>query len=809
MDRFRQSIDRFIHIFPAKGLYTYNCDGMILRLFYALVFSILCSSLSLSAQNAYILSGVITDGKTGESLIGATVLVPVLEMGTNTNEYGFYSISIPAGDSVTVEFSYVGFQPQPRKLLLTDDFQLNIELNTGIELEEVIVKANSFEEQLNSSEMSVEAISTKEAKLIPVLLGESDILKSIQLKPGIPSGAEGTTGLFVRGGSADQNLIVLDEAVVYNAYHLFGFFSTFNTDAVKDLKLYKGGFPSQYGGRLSSVIDVKLKEGNNKKFSGSGGLGAIASRLTLEGPIQKGKSSFIVSGRRTYFDVFTRQLNRSNRDKPDNNPIPDYFFYDLNTKLNFTLGKKDKIYLSGYFGRDVFGFQGDFFDFQFDWGNATGTIRWNHVFNPRLFANTTFTYSDYQYNIENKVTGFSFLVGSGIRDINLKSDFYYVLNNQHTLRFGGNITNHQFDVGRLKAGSDDGEINFQAGQNFDAMEGGVYVSEEWEVSDRLKINAGLRLSGFYEDDRFYGGIEPRLSGKYSLTNRLSLKASYARMYQYLHLVSTGGVALPTDIWYPSTRKVKPQSSDQVALGLAYLLGSDFFLTFETYYKKLHNQLEFIDGAALFANDNLEEEFAIGKGRGYGLELSLEKKEGKLTGWIGYTLAFVERGEFETVDPFASFQQTGYFSPVYDRRHDLSIVAILEFAPRWSATATFVYGSGDLRWLPTGRFSFQDIYGATFEPVVPVYEDRNDYRLPPYHRLDLGLVYKWTPKWGECDLSLNVINAYDRRNTFFIYLEPKFREVDAGGVLINLPEGIVANQVSLFPIIPSLTWNFKF
>lgn len=774
------------------------------------LFLILLGSAPLFAQQQFTVSGTVFDASSGETLIGATVAAPELGSGTLTNEYGFYSISLPAQDSVTLEFSYVGFQTQRRTLFLTADLSLDIELGSGVQLDEVVVKANSFEEQLQSTEMSVEAISTKQVKNIPVLLGESDVIKVIQLKPGIPSGSEGTTGLFVRGGGGDQNLIILDEAVVYNANHLFGFFSTFNTDAVKDLKIYKGGFPAQYGGRLSSVLDVKLKEGNNKEFSGSGGLGLIASRLTLEGPIQKNKSSFIVSGRRTYVDLFTRMVNRANADNEDFSPIPDYYFYDLNTKINFELGEKDRLFLSGYFGRDVFGFEGDFFDFSFDWGNATGTARWNHVFNPKLFANTTFTYSDYQYNIRNEVTGFSFDLGSNIRDANLKTDFYYVANPRNTLRFGANVTHHNFTVGRLKAGSTDGVVNFSAGQEYNGLEMGAYVSDDFDVSDRLKLSTGLRLSGFYNDGTTYVNLEPRFASRYTLTEQWVLKASYARMFQYLHLVANSGVTLPTDIWYPSTERVRPQRSDQVALGISYLLKRDYLINFETYYKSLDNQLEFVDGAEIFANDDLEEEFAIGRGEAYGMEISIEKDEGKLTGWIGYTLAFVQRGDFETIDPEGNFAQQGYFSPIYDRRHDLSVVAVYELSPRLTATATFVYGSGDLRWLPNGRFTFQDVYGGNFEPIIPIYGDRNQFRLPAYHRLDLGLVWRFFPRWGESDLTFSVINAYDRRNTFFLFFEPEFEtEQDANGNAIEIPTRVAAKQVSLFPILPSVTWNFKF
>lgn len=762
------------------------------------------------AQEQFTLSGTVSDGESGETLIGATITAPDLNIGTTTNEYGFYALELPAGDSISVEFSYVGFQPLQRWVSLQSDRLLNVELREGVQLEEVVVKADGFREQLRSSEMSVEKLSPREAKRIPLLLGESDLLKAIQLKPGIPSGTEGAPGLFVRGGGNDQNLIVLDEAVVYNANHLFGFFSTFNTEAVKDLKLYKGGFPAQYGGRLSSVIDVKLKEGNNKKLSGAGGLGLIASRLTLEGPIQPEKSSFMISGRRTYVDLFTRLYNRANTGNPDFDPVPDYYFYDLNTKVNFQLGEKDRLMLSGYFGRDVFGFDDDNFNFDFDWGNATGTLRWNHLFNNNLFSNTTLTFSNYEYNIENRLTGFSFRVGSNIRDINWKTDFYYALNNRHTLRFGSQATAHFFRIGRLKAGSDDGRVSFSAGQDFTGLEFGAYLSDELRFGEKLEIQAGLRLSGFLNDGTWVLRPEPRLSGRFNPDDRWALKASYARMNQYLHLVANSGIALPTDIWYPTTRRILPQSSDQFALGLSFLAGKGLFLNWEAYYKKLGNQIEFVDGAELFLNDELEEEFAIGRGRAYGMEWSVEKKEGRLQGWIGYTLAFVRRGDFRPVAPGASFQQEGYFAPVYDRRHDLSLVALYEISRRFSLNATFVYGSGDLRWLPPGRFSFQDTYGGEFKSVVPHYLDRNNYRLPPYHRLDLGVIYQLNPKWGESELTLTVVNVYDRRNVFFIFLDPKFRELsDDDGQTFQVPERVSARQVSLFPILPSLTWNFTF
>ena len=656
--------------------------------------------------------------------------------------------------------------------------------------------------------MSVEAVTTKEAKALPALLGEVDIIKTIQLKPGITSGSEGNSGLFVRGGGADQNLIILDEAIVYNANHLFGFFSTFNADAIKDVKIYKGGFPAKYGGRLSSVIDVKLKEGNQKKFAGSGGIGLISSRLTLEAPIQKDRSSFMVSGRRTYVDLITRQINKINEDKEDYDPIPDYYFYDLNTKVNYEFSDKDRLYLSGYFGRDVFSFDGDFFEFDFDWGNATGTARWNHVFNPKLFSNTTFTYSDYKYEIANKVTGFTFSLSSHIRDANFKSDFYYALSSRQSLRFGANITHHSFEVGRLKAGSDDGKVSFSAGQDLSGLEFGAYVQDEWEATDRLKINMGARVSGFANDGTTHFGVEPRLAGKYSLSDRLSFKASYARMYQYVHLISNSAIALPTDIWYPSTENVQPQISDQVAIGASLQIGENLFLTNEYYYKWLDNQIDFKDHAQLFANDALEEEFAFGDGYAYGMEIGLEKKEGKLTGWLGYTLAYVRRGEFTLLNG-DRIMDGRYFPPRYDRRHDLSVVAMYTISKRLSASASFVYGSGDVGWLPSGRFYLQGVEGAELEPFVPAYGDRNTFRVPPYHRMDLGLVYKFFPKWGTNDLTLSIYNIYNRRNPYVVYIEPEFADIEGPTGAIEVFTGAAAKQVSLFPMIPSLTWNFAF
>ncbi|MBL7806889.1 MAG: TonB-dependent receptor [Saprospiraceae bacterium] len=761
------------------------------------------------AQNATV-SGTIRDNQNGETLIGATVQATGLGKGNASNEYGFYSLTLPEGtDSLELRFAYIGYQTLLLKVLPKGAVKLDVQLvPVGAILEEVVIKANALDEKRKSTEMSVSTISTKEVKALPALFGETDIIKILQLKPGITPGSEGTTGLFVRGGNNDQNLIVLDEAVVYNANHLFGFFSTFNSDAVKDLKVYKGGFPAQYGGRLSSVIDVRMKEGNNKKISGTGGIGLISSRLTLEGPIQKDKSSFIISGRRTYADIITEAVNRSNADDPEYNKIPRYFFYDLNTKVNFTLSPKDRLFLSGYFGRDVFTFKDPTFDFRFDWGNATGTARWNHVFGPTLFANTTFTYSDYRYKIQNQIQGFSFELGSNVMDANTKVDFYWQPNNTHTVRFGANGTYHDFVTARLQAGSDDGKIRFEAGRAYDGWESGAYIADEW-AKNRLKLNYGLRLSMWQNNPAFYLNAEPRVAANFEANKRLSLKASYARMNQYVHLLASSGLSLPTDIWYPSTEGVKPQISDQIAVGSSYLFGDQILVTWEAWYKWMQNTVDFKDGAELFGNNDLENELAIGRAYAYSpLELEIEKKEGRLTGWIGYTLAWVRRGKFPEID------NGEWFAPRHDTRHNLSVVALWD-AKKWKKrgkdkslqlTATFVYTSGYPAWLPSGRASFIDFPGAQPQFVVPLYGPRNTFRYPAYTRTDVGIVYKWKNKKGmENDLTLSVYNATDRRNPYFITIAVETETTAVGEV----PFEIRAKQVSLFPILPSLTWNFKF
>ncbi len=760
------------------------------------------------AQEAarFTISGTVRGGH-GEALPGASVAVPALNTGTAADSLGRFLLSLPAGRHHLVVAS-IGYQPTERDLNLTRNQRLAFSLEeSGNELGEVVVEgAATLEQKLKTTQMGVDHVSIREAKLLPALFGEVDILKTLQLKPGVQSGGEGTSGLFVRGGSADQNLVLLDNALVYNPNHLFGLFSVFNSDAVQSVDLYKSGFPAQFGGRLSSVVDVKLREGDRQHYVATGGIGLISSRLTYEGPINKGKGSFIVSGRRTYFDIFTRALNRANEHKEDYSPIPDYYFYDLNAKANYTLGENDQLFLTGYLGRDVFGFNSSGgFNFNFNWGNTIGTLRWNHVFSPRLFANTSVSVSDYKYDLLNKLDQFSFSLGSNIRDYTVRTDFEYTPNDRHVLKAGAMLTQHRFGVGRLNANSGDGSVNFGSDVTYSGLEGALYASDNYKATDQLQLEGGLRLTGFRSGSNQYGGLEPRASARYSLNSRTSLKASYALMYQYVHLVTNSGASLPTDIWYPSRLSVQPQRSQQVSGGISFLLGQGkYLLTNEVYYKWGRNQVDFKDGAQLFVNPELDSEFIFGKSWSYGDELYLEKKSGKTTGWIGYTLAWSWRN-FQPQRGTTGVNNGADFHPNYDRRHNLTVVVIHQLNARINLTASFIYTSGNLTTLPLGRFGVQDIPGSStgIDPrPVPIYPDRNSYQLIPYHRLDLGVVYKIGSRLNQ-DLTLSIYNAYNRRNAYFVFFDSiKDKATDR-------TIGYKAQQVSLFPVIPSLTYNFRF
>ena len=757
------------------------------------------------AQARHVLSGLVRDTD-GAALPGATVTLPALGLGTATDANGRYRLDVPAGpQDVTV--SFIGYLPQTFRVNMSRSQQRDLTLTPDAnELGEVVVSGQqTLREKLETTQMGVETLTAREAKLLPALFGEVDILKTLQLKPGVQSGGEGSSGIFVRGGSADQNLVLLDNALVYNPNHLFGLFSVFNSDAVQSVDLYKSGFPAQFGGRLSSVIDVRMREGSREKFTVNGGIGLIASRLSLEGPINKGKGSFLVSGRRTYFDIFTRALNRANADDESWRPIPDYYFHDFNAKANYTLGDKDQVFVTGYLGRDVFGFNSfGNLTANFSWGNTLGTLRWQHTFSDKLTANTQVGTTNYRYTLGSAFDIISFGLTSTIRDYNARVDFDYAPHAAHQVRFGGSFTHHTFGVGRLQVETGDNSLNIDDQISYPALEGGLYASDKWTVSDKLQAELGLRLSGFSSEGRLYGGLEPRLAARYSLSDKLALKANYALMYQYAHLVSNSGASLPTDIWYPTRLSVKPQRSQQVSAGASWLLfGGKFLLTNEVYYKWAANQIDFRDGAQIFANPNLDQEFLFGRGWSYGNELYLEKQKGKTTGWIGYTLAWAwrrippQRGTDGINDGRAYF-------PTYDRRHNLNVVVLHQLSTRLSLTASFVYTSGAPTTLPAGRYFAQNVPGGDLL-AVPVYPDRNSYRLIPYHRLDLGVVWKLRPvRFGtERDLTFSVYNAYDRRNAYFVYFEV------SRDATTDVIDGFTAQQVSLFPIIPSVTYNFKF
>ncbi|MGB0984990.1 MAG: TonB-dependent receptor [Saprospiraceae bacterium] len=751
------------------------------------------------SQENYTISGYMRDGSTGEELLYATVVVKETGSGATTNLYGFYSITLPAG-KYTVQYSYIGMQAQEMVVDLKADLKKDVELTSGAtDLNEIVIEGEKDDENITNTEVSVVTLDVKDAKLIPVLLGEQDILKTLQLMPGVSSNSEGSSGFFVRGGDADQNLILLDEAPVYNASHLLGFFSVFNSDALKDVKLYKGGMPAEYGGRVSSVMDVRMKNGNMKEWNVSGGLGLISSRLTVEGPIQKDKGSIIVSGRRTYADVLAKPFLE------DGFSDADLYFYDFNLKANYKIGEKDRIYLSGYLGRDVFGTD----NFGFNWGNTTGTLRWNHLFSDKLFSNTTLVYSDYDYGFKVQAGNNGISLSSGIYDYNLKQDYNYYLNPNNTLSFGWLVNYHRLKPSTFTIGEEEAEED-ETQDEQKALEGGFYISNEQKFSDKLTINYGVRLSTFSNVGEYtekvynefddvissttygsgeiynsYYGLEPRVNATYLLNNSSSLKASYNRNYQYLHLLSNSTSGTPTDLWIASSPLVKPQIANQVALGYFRNFNNNTYeFSAETYYKNLENQVDFEDGGSGVNNLDLESDIVFGKGRTYGLEVFLKKKKGDFTGWISYTLAKSER-QFEAIN------DGSWFSARQDRTHDISIVGVYQLSPKWSLSASFVYYTGDAVTFPIGKYF---IDGG----LVNLYGDRNADRMPNYHRLDLGATYivKDNDKFYS-DLSFSIYNIYNQRNAYQI----NFSLDDTGATQ--------ATQLALFGIIPSITWNFNF
>lgn len=766
------------------------------------------------AQEKFTISGTVTDVGNGETMIGTNVYVEELKVGTTTNLYGFYSLTVPEG-KYTLTVSYLGFEPFKKEIDLSKDLSINLELQpSSIQKDEVVITGEVKDKNATSTDMGTVEIPIQQVKDLPALGGEVDILKVIQLLPGVQSGSEGNAGLYVRGGGPDQNLVLLDEAVVYNASHLLGFLSVFNADAIKTMELTKGGMPAKYGGRLASVLDISMKEGNNKKFQIEGGLGAVSSRLTVQGPIVKDKASFILSGRFAYAGLLASVFV-----SPESNFAGSkYYFYDANGKVNYRINDKNRVFLSGYFGRDVFNFNNSDGGFAagIDWGNATGSVRWNHLFNPKLFLNTTFVFSDYNFGFTAGQQEFDFSLRSGIQDYNLKLDLNWMPNVRHAVQFGGQYTYHIFTPSTATARS--GDVEFDLGDpKFHAQEAAIYIQDEWDISKRFKINAGVRGSLFantgpfdryvlneldqvvdtitykpFENIKTYFGIEPRISGRAMLGENNSIKASYTMNYQYIHLTSLASVTLPTDFWVPSTDIVKPEVGHQWALGYFHNFFDDKLETsVEVYYKTMDNLVEYKEGVSPGdnVNSNPDHNFTFGSGRSYGAEFFIRKNGRKLNGWLGYTLAWTDR-------TFAELNEGKTFPATYDRRHDISVVGSYRLGKRWSVSAVFVYGTGQTATLPVARYIIDG-------NLVNEFGDRNWYRMPAYHRLDLGATLHAKPeKKFKSEWSFSIYNVYSRQNPYFIYFAT---EVDETTEEIT----IEARQVSLFPIMPSVTWNFKF
>jgi hypothetical protein len=757
------------------------------------------------SQNKYTISGSIKDFSKGEELINATIKVKGQNLGARSNEYGFYSLTLPEG-KYTFIISSSGFVAQEKELDLKQsekiDFFLETQTNEKTQIIEE-VKVTNIKQDANIKEaiMGVERLDPKEIAKVPVLFGEKDILKTMQLLPGIKSAGEGNSGYFVRGGAADQNLILLDEAPVYNASHLLGFFSTFNSDAIKDAVLYKGNQPANFGGRLSSVLDIKMNEGNNKRYNASGGIGLISSRLNLEGPIVKEKGSFLITGRRTYADVFLKATEKFKDNK--------LFFYDLNAKFNYRISKKDRLFLSGYFGRDKLGL-GKIFGI--NWGNITGTLRWNRIINDKLFSNTSLIYSTYDYKISIKSGEVDFDILSKIEDYNLKQEFQYFLNTRNKIKFGINAIHHTITPGQIKANNDAG-LNTTNQKPTKSIESAAFISNEWSLSDNLNVNYGLRLSGYsllgnnsnyyfydqlgkvndtlnYRSNSIYKtfwNLEPRVSFSYSYSKSASIKLAYARNAQNIHLISNSTSSSPTDVWLGSSLNTKPEVADQIALGwFKNFDDNKYELNVETYYKTMANQIDYRNGANTQANDLLEGELLYGIGRAYGLELILKKKRGKFTGWFSYTISKTER----KID---GINNNEWYFAKQDRTHDLSLVAIYDISPKFSISALFVFYTGNAVTFPSGKY---EVNGQT----VYSFTERNASRMPNYHRMDIGLTWyrKNTAKF-ESNFNFSVYNLYGRQNAYSI----DFRQNE------DDPTKTEAVQTSLFRWVPSITYNFKF
>jgi outer membrane receptor protein involved in Fe transport len=761
-----------------------------------------------SAQNNtnFTLKGLVKNSVTNAPIQSANVRI----LGRKNTEYttdstGSFAYNLPLG-KYDIEVTHVGFIKKRMSVNLNNDRAVDINLiSQEIELESFTVKATTNKTRVSSAQMGTETIDRKMALSIPAILGEVDIIKVLQLKPGVKNSGEGTSGISVRGGGTDQNLFLIDGTTVYNPNHLFGFFSTFNIDAIKDVQLYKASFPAEFSGRLSSVVDVNTLKGTDSTFSWSGGIGLIASRLNIQGNLlkknQTKKLTYNVAARRTYADVFTGIINAANKKDSAFNPIPTYYFYDMNARLDFYLSDKDQFFASFYHGRDFFKLDSDIFGTTFSWGNTAASGHWKHGFSKDFSLQSSVHFADYNYDLTSKFDRFDFKIKSGVRDYSWTNKFLYLGFDTHQIRFGVDVIANQFAVSKFNITSTKADENLSSGETINTVEGGLYVADDWDISPKIKVNAGARLT-YFNNKAEYFGFEPRFSLRYLLNEALSIKASYAKMQQYKHLVASSGASLPTDIWYPSTEKIKPEISDQVSLGLTWNIGDKFLFTNEIYYKWMRQLVDYKAGANLFVNSALENEFVFGKGASYGNEIAIEKTYGKLRGWIGYTLAWSTR-QFDDINGGKSF------FPRFDRRHELSVVASYPLTKRLTFSGSWTYYTGNAVTLPTGRTVGIDVAGTAqgnaFFNLSPVYPERSNFRMPDYHRLDLALILKLRPKRGTSDLTFSAYNAYSRLNAYFIAFQTTNRTADAS----RLSSVFTPRAITLFPIIPSVTYNFKF
>jgi hypothetical protein len=753
---------------------------------------LLFSQLALS--QTFTISGYVKDAQSKEALIGATLYAPQSQIGTSTNEYGYYSLTLKSTDSTDLVIAYVGYQAQAKRLFLTQNVLLDLFLTQGAELQEVTVAATRNDHHVSKAQVGIINVPMREIKNLPVLAGERDVMKILHFLPGVQQAQEGTTGFLVRGGNIDQNLVQLDEATVYNPNHLFGLFSTFNVNALNNVQLIKGGFPAKFGGRLSSILDITMKDGNKQKFETQGGIGLLSTNLSVEGPLISNKASFIMSGRRSYLDLLLAPFT------PADKQGTTYRFYDLNAKVNIELGQRDKLFLSAFTGSDVAAYTGaNSLNYGIDFGNSTATFRWNHLFGNKMFMNTSAIVNQYHLSLGSTQGNYYALLYTGIDDVNLKTDFTYIPNTKHHIKAGISYFYHvlypaSFSAKVPKNGNRITVNKDSIPQRY-SNEWALYAGDEWTINNSISMNYGVRIPFFHTSNSRYSFVEPRLIVKYGLDSTTSIKASFTQMNQFLHLVPNSTASLPTDIWLPSSEKVKPQGSTQYSLGIfKNFMDNTLETSVEVYYKDMTNQVLFKEGTQLTLVQNLEEVLTFGQGKSYGLELFVKKSVGKMTGWLSYTLSKTEQN-------FANLNAGKSFPFTYDRRHNFSVAVTYDLTDKWTLSADFVFHTGNAFTMPTGLIPIGQ-NGSLYDGVYYDFTTRNNARLRAYHRLDVSASYKKQRRfWGktyDSEWVFGAYNVYSRLNPYFVYLtvDPNTKQR-------------LATQVSLLPIIPSIAYNFKF